>query len=71
MRHTTIDRSNLMDLSMTTMKGFSIVEIKFQTITFSYSLSYIKLKLSIYSFVHLTNQLTLVGFILLSVFIRT
>ena len=60
-----------MDLSMTTMKGFSIVEIKFQTITFTYSLSYIKLKLSIYSFVHLTNQLTLVGFILLSVFIRT
>ena len=40
MRHTAIDGSNLMDLSMT------IVETKFQTITFSYNISPLKLKLS-------------------------
>ena len=42
------------------LKRFSIVKTKFQTITFCYNLSHIKLKFSIYSNVPLVDQL---GFI--------
>ena len=63
--------SNLMDLSMTLLKRFSIVKTKFQTITFSYSLSHIKLKFSIYSCVPLVGQLTPMGFIHLGVSMGT
>ena len=49
---------------------FSIVETKFQTITFSYSLSHIKLKLFIYSCVPLVNQL-IPSFIPLGAFTKT
>ena len=45
------------------LKRFSFVETKFQTITFSYNLSHIKLKFSIYSYVPLVDQLTPMGFI--------
>ena len=45
------------------LKRFSIVEIKFQTITFSYNISHIKLKLSIDFCVPLVDQLTSMGFI--------
>ena len=38
-------------------------ETKFQTTTFSYSLSHIKLKISIYSYIPLVDQLTPMGFI--------
>ena len=55
-----------MDFSMTTIEKFSIVETKFQTIIFSYSLNHIKLKLSIYSCVSLVDQFAPMGFILLS-----
>ena len=44
------------------LKRFSIVKTKFQTITFSYSLSHIKLKFSIYSYVLLVDQRTPMGF---------
>ena len=43
----------------------------FQTITFSYSLSHIKLKLSIYSCVPHLDQLTPIAFIPLGAFIGT
>ena len=71
MRHTTIDSSNLMDLSVTTVEKVFRSETEFQTITFSYNLSHIKLKFSIYSFVHLIDQLTPMGFIILGTFTRT
>ena len=48
-----------------------MVETKFQTITFSYNLSHIKLKFSIYSCVSLVDQLTPIGFIPLGASIRT
>ena len=53
------------------MKRFSIVETKFQTITFSYNLNHIKLKLSIYTYVPLVGQLTPMGFIPLGAYIGT
>ena len=71
MRHIAIDRSNPMDLSMTTIEKVFLVETKFQTITFSYNLSHIKLKFSIYFCVPLVDQFTPMGFIPLSVFIGT
>ena len=46
-------------------------ETKFQTTTFSYSLSHIKLKISIYSYIPLVDQLTPMGFILLDTFTGT
>ena len=55
-----------MNLSMTTIENVFIVEIKFQIITFSYSFSHIKLKLSNYSCVPLVDQLIPMGFIPLS-----
>ena len=58
-----------MDLNV--LKRFSIVETKFQTITFSDSLSHIKLKFSIYSYVPLVDQVTPIGFIPLDAFIGT
>ena len=70
MRHTTIDRNNMMDLRPL-LKRISLVETKFQTIIFSYSLSHIKLNLSIYSCVLFANQLTLMGFIPLGASTRT
>ena len=54
-----------MDLIMTTVERFSIVETKFQTITFNNSSSHIKLKFSIYSIIPLIGQLTPMGFIIL------
>ena len=48
-----------------------MVERKFQTIAFSYGLSHIKLKLSIYYFILLVDQLTPMGFIPLGVSIAT
>ena len=71
MRHTGIDESNTMDLSMTNVERFSIVETRFQTITFGYNLSHIKLKLSIYFHVPLVDQLTPMGFISLGASIGT
>ena len=47
------------------------VEIKFQTITFNYSLNHIKLKFSIYSYGPLVDQLTPMGFIPLGASIGT
>ena len=47
---------------------FSIVEAKFQTITFNYRLNLIILKLSIYSYLSLVDQLTPMGFIPLGAF---
>ena len=60
-----------MNLSMTTIENVFIVEIKFQIITFSYSFSHIKLKLFIYSCIHLVDQLTSIGFITSSASTRT
>ena len=53
------------------LKRFSIVETKFQTISFSYRLNHIKLKLSIYSCVPFVDQLTPMEFISLGTSIGT
>ena len=67
MRHTTIDSSNLMDLSMTTVEKVFRSETEFQTITLSCSFSHINLNFSIYSCIPLVYHLTTMGFILLGV----